>query len=109
LQKLISVRKTIPSFADFNNRELVEVDNEHLFVFIRNNPDRDKEEVLVVANFDAKPQHLNLADLGNRSNFEYAQLRDLVTGDAPAIFKDELVIPPYHFYWLSDQYSTAIL
>lgn len=108
LQKLISIRKTIPSFADFNNRELIEVENEHLFVFIRHNPERDKEEVLVVANFDAKPQHLNLADLGNRSNFEYAQLRDLVTGDAPAIFKDELVIPPYHFYWLSDQYSTAI-
>jgi amylosucrase len=109
LQKLISIRKTIPAFADFNNRELIEVENEHLFVFIRNNPERDKEQVLVVANFDAKPQHLNLADLGNRAHFEYAQLRDLVSGDAPSIFKDELVIPPYHFYWLSDQYSTAIL
>ena len=109
LQKLISIRKTIPAFADFNNRELIEVENEHLFVFIRNNPERDKEQVLVVANFDAKPQHLNLADLGNRAHFEYAQLRDLVSGDAPSIFKDELVIPPYHFYWLSDQYSTAII
>ncbi|MBT8440718.1 MAG: alpha-amylase [Gammaproteobacteria bacterium] len=108
LQKLISIRKTIPAFADFNNRELIEVENEHLFVFIRNNPDRDKEEVLVVANFDAKPQHLNLSDLGNRAHFEYSQLRDLVSGDTPSIFKDELVIPPYHFYWLSDQYSTAI-
>lgn len=109
IQKLIAVRKTIPAFADFNNRELIEVENEHLFVFVRNNPERDKEEVLVVANFDSKPQHLNLADLGNRGHFEYAQLRDLITGDAPAIFKDELVIPPYHFYWLSDQYSSAVL
>jgi len=108
LQKLISIRKTIPAFADFNNRELIEVDNEHLFVFIRNNPDRDKEQVLVVANFDSKPQHLNLADLGNRAYFEYCQMKDLISGDTPSIFKDELVIPPYHFYWLSDQSSTAI-
>ena len=109
LQKMIAARKTIPAFADFNNRELVEVENEHIFVFVRNNPERVREEVLVVANFDAKPQHLNLSDLGNRANFEHSQLRDLITGDTPSIFKDELVIPPYSFYWLSDQYSTAVM
>ena len=109
LQKLIATRKTIPAFADFNNRELIEVHNPHLFVFVRNNPDRDKEEVLVVANFDSKPQHLNLQDLGNRSNFEYGQLRDFISGDAPSIFNDELVIPPYHFYWLSDQCTSAMI
>lgn len=109
IQKLIAVRKTIPAFADFNNRDLIEVENEHLFVFLRNNPERNREEVLVVVNFDAKSQHLNLADLGNRAHFEHAQLRDLISGDAPAIFNNELVIPPYHFYWLSDQCSTAML
>lgn len=102
IRKQITVRKTIPAFADFNNRELIEVENEHLFVFIRNHPEREKEEVLVVANFDSKPQHLSLADLGHRGHFEYAQLRDLITGEIPSIFKDELVIPPYNFYWLSD-------
>ena len=102
IRKQITVRKTIPAFADFNNRELIEVENEHLFVFIRNHPEREKEEVLVVANFDSKPQHLSLADLGHRGHFEYAQLRDLITGGIPSIFKDELVIPPYNFYWLSD-------
>lgn len=101
IRKQITVRKTIPAFADFNNRELIEVENEHLFVFIRNHPEREKEEVLVVANFDSKPQHLSLADLGHRGHFEYAQLRDLITGEIPSIFKDELVIPPYNFYWLS--------
>jgi len=109
LQKLIAIRKTTPAFADFNNRELIEVENDHLFVFIRNNPERNKEQVLVVANFDSKPQHLNLADLGNRAYFEYCQMRDLISGDEPSIFKDDLVIPPYHFYWLSDQSSTAVL
>lgn len=102
IQKQIAVRKTIPAFADFNNRELVEVENEHLFVFIRNNPEREKEIVLVVANFDSKPQYLSLADLGSLGHLESAQLRDLITGDTPSLFKDELVIPPYQYYWLSD-------
>lgn len=108
IQKLIAARKTIPAFADFNNRELVEVENEHLFVFVRYNYDKPKEEVLVVANFDAKPQHLNMQSLGKR-RYEYSQFRDLVTGDTPAVFKDELVIPAYGFYWLTDQYHTVAL
>ena len=32
---MIAVRKEIQVFADFNNRELIEVDNPHLFVFDR--------------------------------------------------------------------------
>ena len=109
IQKLIAVRKTVPAFADFNNRELIDVENEHLFVFVRNNPECGRDEILVVANFDSKPQYLNLSELGNRGQFQYAQLYDCITGDTPSIFKDELVIPPYHFYWLSDQYSSAVL
>jgi amylosucrase len=103
IQNLIAVRKSIPAFADFNNRELIAVDNEHIFAFIRYHPERSTEQVLVVANFDSKPQHLSLRSLGNRGYFQYALLHDYVTGDTPARFKDELVIPPYHFYWLSDQ------
>ena len=108
LQKLIAVRKTIHAFADFNNRELVEVDNNHLFAFIRNHPEHQREEVLVVANFDANPQHLNLSLLRKRGQLPFMQLRDLVTGDSPAIFKDALVVPPYSFYWLSEQHSTNV-
>jgi amylosucrase len=102
LNNMIAVRKTIYAFADFNNRELIEVSNEHLFVFIRINR-RFQESVLVVANFDSKPQHLNLADLGRQWKFEISDLRDLVSGETPAKFNDQLVIPPLHFYWLSDR------
>ena len=109
LKKIIAVRKTIPAFADFNNRELVEVENEHLFVFIRTHPERQNEAVLVVANFDGRPQHLSLTDLGNRGQFEYGQLQDLASGESPAIFNDELVIPPYRFYWLSSSRSSGFL
>ena len=101
LQKVIAVRKSTPAFADYNNRELLATDNPHLFVFIRNNPFRHGDNVLVVGNFDSSPQSLTLSNLSNRGFFEYGQLRDLYSGESPALFKDQLVIPPYHFYWLS--------
>jgi amylosucrase len=102
LRRLISVRKTIRAFADFNNRELLSVHNPHLFVFLRSHPEHVTENVLVIANFDSRSQSLDIADLGNRDQFQYAQLRDLATGANPARFSDKLVIPPYDFYWLTD-------
>ena len=101
LKHMIAVRKAIPAFADFNNRELIEIDNPYLFAFLRSNPDVPSEVVLVVANFDSEPQHLDLAELGNRGEFQYGQLKDLHSGEYPAMFKDQLVVPPFHFYWLS--------
>lgn len=103
LQRMIAVRKSVPVFADFNNRELIDTDNEHLFIFIRNHFNQQYEPVLVVCNFDNRPQMLNLSELGNRGLFELGQLRDLATGESPALFKDQLVIPPYRYYWLTVQ------
>jgi len=102
LQKMIAVRKTIAAFADFNNRELLDTQNPHLFAFLRSNPFRMNDTVLVVGNFDSSPQSLSLGDLSNRGRFEYGQLQDLYSGESPTLFKDQLVIPPYRFYWLND-------
>ncbi|MBT8122198.1 MAG: alpha-glucosidase C-terminal domain-containing protein [Gammaproteobacteria bacterium] len=102
LKRMIAVRKSTPAFADYNNRTLIETGNTHLFVFIRNNPYVPVDRVLVVANFDGSPQSLTLSDLGNRGYFEYGQLRDLYSGEAPSQYKDQLVVPPYRFYWLTD-------
>ena len=103
LKKLIAVRKSTTAFADYNNRQLLETDNPHLFTFTRNNPFLLNNSVLVVGNFDAKPQSLNLGELGSLARFEYSRLRDLYSGESPTLFKDQLVIPPYRFYWLSDR------
>lgn len=103
LSKLIGVRKTVSAFADFNNRELLSVSNEHLFVFLRTHPHKFTENVLVIANFDGKSQYLDISELGNRGQFQYGQIQDLASGEVPAIFNNKLVIPPYHFYWLTDQ------
>lgn len=102
LKRMIAVRKEISVFADFNNRDLVEVANPHLFVFIRYSLTKPTENILVVANFDGKSQHLNLADIHNWSGKQYGQLVDLYTGSSPDIFKDTLVVPGFGFYWLTE-------
>jgi len=101
LKRMIAVRKEIQVFADFNNRELLEVDNPHLFVFTRYLVEKPSEQVLVVANFSEDPQHLNLDELnlwGNR----YRPLVDLYRGESPDTFKSSLVVPGFGFYWLSE-------
>ena len=98
---MIAIRKTTPAFADYNNRELLTTDNPHLFVFLRNNPFVHGNSILVVGNFDASPQSLTLSSLSNRGTFEHGQLQDLYSGESPTLFKDQLVIPAYRFYWLS--------
>jgi amylosucrase len=103
IRRMIAVRKSTAAFADFNNRELIETGNPHLFVFMRSNPFELSDHVLVVGNFDDAPQSLTLRDLGNRGEFEYGRLRDLCSGEAPGLFKDQVVIPPYRFYWLASR------
>ncbi len=103
LKKMIAVRKEIAAFADFNNRELLDVGNPHLFVFARFEYNQPSRRVLVVANFHQAPQHLNLEDISRKAYFRNGAVRDLYSGEKPAMFKDELIVPPYRFYWLTDQ------
>jgi amylosucrase len=99
LKKMIAIRKEVSAFADFNNRELRDSGNPHIFSFCRVNPMHMADRVLVVGNFDAHPQHMDMSDLG-MGYFQQTHLYDLYSGEKPAIFKNALVIPPYHFYWL---------
>ena len=100
LKKMIAVRKETPAFADFNNRELRDSGNPHLFSFCRINPYHASDRVLVVGNFDARPQHMEIDDIIPTGVVQQAQLHDLYSGEKPAMFKNALVIPPYRFYWL---------
>jgi len=109
IKRLIAVRKGIGAFADFNNRELVACGNEHLLVYVRSNPADAADTVVVVANFDARPQHLDLDDLGSRLRLPVARPRDLASGEAPAIHNNHLVIPPYRFYWLGGQRAGGMI
>ncbi|HQU71268.1 MAG TPA: alpha-amylase family glycosyl hydrolase [Calditrichia bacterium] len=103
LKKMIAVRKEIDAFADFNNREVLEVSNPRLFVFVRTNHRNPGDRVLVIGNFDAHPQYLDLAEVAGVLPDGSSRLLDLYSGKAPGMFKDRLVLPPYQFYWLTGQ------
>ncbi|MBF0265419.1 MAG: alpha-glucosidase C-terminal domain-containing protein [Gammaproteobacteria bacterium] len=100
LKQMIAVRKELSAFSDFNNREILDVSNEHMFAFIRMNLTTD-ERVLIIGNFDETPQHLDLNELRAKGFFQYGQVIDLFSNKSPAIFHEELVVPPLHFYWLA--------
>ena len=51
--------------------------------------------------------NLNLNDPKIKSVFFNTHVIDLYSGDTPAMFKDQLVIPPYHFYWLTDKHRIS--
>lgn len=103
LKTLIAVHKELDSFADFNNRELLEVSNPHLFVFERYQIHKPTDRVLVVANFDQQPQYLELNDLDRWSYVPEGELVDAVSGRLPERVDNTLVIPGFGYYWLIEQ------
>lgn len=100
LKKMIAIRKETSAFADFNNREILDTDNQHLLCYMRFDHLRPSERVLVVANFDSNPQYLDLDRISTRGITLHGQKIDLYTGGKPAQFENRIVLSPYQFYWL---------
>ncbi|MCY7331091.1 MAG: alpha-glucosidase C-terminal domain-containing protein [Pseudanabaena sp. CAN_BIN31] len=103
MKKMIAIRKEISAFADFNNRELLQIDNPHLLCFMRFDPQRPSEKVLAIANFDANPQYLDLEAIGNAGFSAYSQFVDLYSGKMPSQHDGRIVLQGYQFYWLTDK------
>ncbi len=99
IKKMIAVRKEIPAFADRNNRELLNVDNTHLFVFSRFDHSITHSRVLVIGNFDTNPQSLDLVPMRRMGFFQYDLVKDLCTGETFPLINEEIVIPALSFYW----------
>jgi len=101
-KKMIAIRKETSAFADFNNRELLDAHNEHLLCFNRFNHQRPSERVLVIANFDASPQYLDLdSHTGRGINF-HGQFIDLYSGQKPTQQDSRIVLQGHQFYWLTE-------
>lgn len=100
LKKMIAVRKEISAFADHNNRELLEVENPHLFVFSRFDNINTYSRVLVIGNFDSRPQSLNIEVLRKKGFFQHHSARDLHSGDNIELQESTLEVPALGFYWL---------
>jgi amylosucrase len=90
------------AFADFNNRELLDINNEHLLCFIRFNHQRPSERVLVIANFDARPQYLDLEVFSGKGINLYGKFTDLYSGRSPTQYDWRIVLQAYQFYWLTE-------
>lgn len=102
LKKMIAVRREINAFADFNNRELIDSGNEHLFAFTRYHSQRPHENVLVVANFDNHPQAMDTDKLLESGFTMPEQLQDLISGARPQIDENLLRVPACCSYWLAE-------
>ena len=101
LKKMIALRKEVPAFADYNNRELVGVENPHLFVFLRFDPQNSRARIMVIANFDDHPQSMNFATLHQMGFFQHKIIVDIYSGKSLSILDGRIVIRPMSFYWLS--------
>ncbi|PSJ18307.1 amylosucrase [Nitrosomonas supralitoralis] len=100
IKKMISVRKEIPAFADRNNREVLNVDNPHLFVFSRFDQFNSNSRVLVVGNFDDEVQFLKLPPLQQMGFFQYESIKDLLSGETLHVTDESLMFPARSIYWL---------
>ena len=102
LKKMITMRKELSAFADFDNRQLVSVDNPNLLVFLRTDMHNARNRVLVVSNFNTEEQVLSLAALRPYGLFQQDAMRELCTGERIKVENDAVTIPPLVCCWLVD-------
>ncbi|WP_052074659.1 alpha-amylase family protein [Shewanella mangrovi] len=100
MKKLIELRKQTDAFADFNNRELLELGNDAVFGYVRYNYANPSDKVVVIANLSAEPQRIELELLRQSAYVDPLMLEDLWTGRSPAVFSNQLVLGGFQFYWL---------
>jgi amylosucrase len=94
LQKLISLRKSLPAFAE-QEMELIDAHNPHLLTFVRRHLGH---RLIVVANFSDHPQVLN-GNILRTSGFGRFFL-DVISG-ATIGTSDSIAIAPLQLLWLT--------
>ncbi len=102
LKKIIALRKETTAFADFDNRQLLPVDNPNLLVFSRTDPQNNRNKVLVIGNFNIAEQTLPASALKSHGFFLQDSMRSLCSGERILVENDAITLPPLSFYWLSD-------
>lgn len=102
LKKLIAVRKETAAFADFDNRQLLSVENPHLFIFSRKNPQNSDNQVLVIGNFGVESHPLNIDALRSSGIIHQYRFKDLCTGAMINIENNEFIVPALSYFWLSE-------
>lgn len=101
LKKMIALRKETTPFADFDNRQLLVVENPHLLVFFRFDPQNIRNKVLVVGNFSDLPQMLPVDPLRSFGFFQQDGMKDLCSGARFVVEDQSILIPRLSCCWLT--------
>ena len=108
LKKMIALRKEIQAFADFDNRQLLSVDNINLLVFSRTDLQNGHDKVLVIGNFNTNPQTLHIGALKSSGFFQQNGMKDLYSDFRIEAENESITIPPLTFYWLTDRITAGL-
>jgi amylosucrase len=102
IKQMIAIRKEISAFADLNNRDLITLENSHLFAFYRYVQTGINPKVVVIANFDVHTHHVGLDVFKQRGLLKTdSKLIDLCTGKTVQVEHDQIVLPKLTAYWLA--------
>lgn len=101
LRQMIARRKETTAFADFDNRQLLQVDNHNLLIFFRTDPNNVRRKVLVIGNFSTQPQSLPVGPLKSYGFFVSGGMIDLLTGERTAIENESLQLPALCNFWFT--------
>ncbi len=100
LKKMIAIRKELDAFADFDSRQLIQVDNESLLVYARTDPQNIRNRILVICNFNIEAQVLPVITLRTHGFFQPDGLRDVCSGNHIAVEDETINIPALSALWL---------
>ncbi len=100
LKKMIATRKEITAFADHNNRELIVLDNPHLFCFVRFDGTGRYPRVLVICNFDHSEQQLDISSLRKLGLLQHNSVKDLFADESLDLSASFINIRPQGMYWI---------
>lgn len=103
LKRMIALRKEIGAFADFDNRQLLALDNPNLLAFSRCDPLNNRARVLVIGNFNNQAQALPIEALQPHGFFLHGGMKDLCSGDGIETVDGNLPLPPLACMWLTEQ------
>jgi len=98
LQRLIRLRQQTSSFADFNNRDLLYLDDHRLFGFVRYNSQNPMQKVVVIANMSADVLEIEASQLPIAGKL--SAYHDLWTAHPPSHYDNHLILAGFQFYWL---------
>ena len=102
LQKMIGIRTQISAFADYNNRELLDTGNAHVFGFVRFHAKGASGKVLVLANFDASEQQVSFEMLRQHGFSLPERLFDQLSNTEVSRTDTALIVPSLTPLWLME-------